>query len=192
MKTSESPLPLIQVWETASEAQAVDIQLTAALSSAFLCDDDAAEGEFSLKVKADDETYTYAEWQTETTTEIADLIADVDANWTSLKLIGMTAKEVRAIPESALTSQLAGSDFSIVYCMRVPDVSTVGYYSRVTADYIEDLYASDTLTLNVTYINGTTEQITGLTSTQIEDFHGMDAESHFDQHDILFVQGGKH
>ncbi len=114
--------------------------------------------------------YENSAWHVESASEIANLISDVKANWIDLKLIGMTATELRSIPKSALTAQLAGKDFSVVYCMRVPDKSTKGYLSLITADYTQKLYESDVLTLNVIYSNGKTEQISGMTSTQIEDF----------------------
>lgn len=114
--------------------------------------------------------YDGSVWHTEIANEISSLIFDVKSNWRNLKLIGMTASELRAIPKSALTAQLAGKDFSVVYCMRVPDKSTKGYLSLINVDYTEDRYESNTLTLNVIYSNGKTEQITGMTSTQIEDF----------------------
>jgi hypothetical protein len=114
--------------------------------------------------------YDGSAWQTETETEIADMIADVDTNWIDLKLIGMKTEEVRQIPTSTLTTQFAGKDFSVVYCMKVPDVSTTGYYSLITSDYTADIYASENLVLNIKYTDGTTEQIAGMTSGQIEDF----------------------
>ncbi len=114
--------------------------------------------------------YDGTQWTVETGTEIADLIADTESNWIALKAIGMTTQEVREIPQTALTSQLAGTDFSVVYCVRSADSSTEDYYCRITADYTEDYFASASLTLAVTMIDGTVNNISGLTDTQIEDF----------------------
>lgn len=114
--------------------------------------------------------YDGTAWHTEATNEISNMISDVGTNWVNLKLIGMTADTMRAIPKDVLTSQFAGIDFSVVYCMRVYDTSTKGYLSNITADYNAKLFSSNTLTLSITYVNGSTQQISGLTSTQIQDF----------------------
>lgn len=114
--------------------------------------------------------YDGTQWVAETDTEIADLISDTQANWIALKEMGMTARELRAVPKAALTAQLAGEDFSVVYCMRVADKSTAGYYSRITADYTEDYFAGASLTVTVTLSDGTVKSLAGLTDTQAEDF----------------------
>jgi hypothetical protein len=113
--------------------------------------------------------YNGTDWVNTDSEAITSLIADMN-NWAMLEYYGMTAEQVRAIPQSVLTTELAGHDFSVVYCMRVPDLSTTGYYSIINIDYTADLYAGNTLTLNITYTNGNTESIAGMTSDQIEDF----------------------
>ncbi len=114
--------------------------------------------------------YDGAAWQTETDTEIADLIGDTEANWISLMQIGMSAQELRSIPETELTSLLAGKDFSVIYCMQVSGKSTAGYYSMINVDYTKDLFASASLALTVYYSDGTLQTFSGLTDTQVEDF----------------------
>ena len=115
--------------------------------------------------------YSGSQWVVENGTEIADLIADTETNWIKLKQLGMTAAEVRAIPASALTSQLAGSDFSVVYCMQVSDTSTAGYYSKISADYSKNLIAStNLLTIHIVFIDGTDRAFSGFTDSQAEDF----------------------
>lgn len=109
-------------------------------------------------------------WQAESGTEIADQIGDVKANWTQLKLKGMTAQQVRDIPAVALTAQLAYKDFSVVYCVKASDTTTEGYHSKITADYVSKLFAGSDLTLSITMIDGTSRMISGLNNMQIEDF----------------------
>ncbi|MEA4896102.1 MAG: hypothetical protein VB064_12715 [Oscillospiraceae bacterium] len=145
-------------WRYVNKVYPVEVAKTAADFTYFFY----ADGKYMY--------YDNSAWHVESIDEISSLISDVKANWINLKLIGMTASEVRSIPKSALTSQFAGVDFSVVYCMRVSDKSTKGYLSMITADYTEDRYESNALTLNVIYSNGKTEQISGMTSTQIEDF----------------------
>jgi len=115
--------------------------------------------------------YRDGTWQSESVDrEITTMILNVALNWGGLSEIGMSAQELRSIPAPVLTSNLAGKDFSVVYCMKVFDESTVGYISKITADYVEDLFASDSLTLNIVLTDGTTRNVTGLTSEEIEDF----------------------
>ena len=114
--------------------------------------------------------YNGSQWVTETGTEIADLIADTESNWTALNAIGMSAAELRQIPQAALTAQLAGKDFSVVYCMKVADRSTVSYNSKITVDYTEDLFTGTTYKLTITLDNGTVKTFTDLTDAQAENF----------------------
>ncbi len=114
--------------------------------------------------------YDASGWQVETASEISTLISDTQANWENLSEIGMSAAEVRAIPADVLTSQLAGKDFSVVYCMRVADQSTVGYCCKISADYSKDFFAGTNLSLSINMIDGTTKTLTGLTDTEVEDF----------------------
>ena len=110
-------------------------------------------------------------WHTETGTEISTLINSTDTNWLALKQIGMTDEQLREIPSSVLTTNLAGKSFSVVYCMRVADESTAGYYSNISTDYTKELFdTSKTLTLNIKLNDGSTMPITGISNTQIEDF----------------------
>lgn len=114
--------------------------------------------------------YSGSQWVTETGTEIADLIADTESNWTALNAIGMSAAELRQIPQAALTAQLAGKDFSVVYCMKVADRSTANYCSKITVDYKEDLFTGTTYKLTITLDNGTVKSFTNLTDAQAENF----------------------
>jgi hypothetical protein len=120
-----------------------------------------------------DEQYVYfngTTWVSSDSVSISGMLPNPGPNWAMLSYYGMSAEQVRAIPAAALTSELAFKDFSVVYCLRVPDISTRGYYSIINVDYTKNLYESDTLTLIITYFDSRTMQIPGITSEQIEDF----------------------
>jgi hypothetical protein len=54
--------------------------------------------------------------------------------------------------------------------MKVGDTSTEKYQSIVKIDYVEDLFGSNSLILNVTLNSGETKQFTGLSDTDVEEF----------------------
>lgn len=116
----------------------------------------------------------------------ATLLDNVETSWIDLSLQAMTAEELRAIPENALTDILRGKSFSVVYCMKVLDQTTKEYKSLVNIDYVEDLFTSTTLILNVVYNNGTTATYNGLSDTQVEDFMQWLTERQFNRGPIYY------
>ena len=109
-------------------------------------------------------------WYTENDGELASLLTDVEANWSALQLKGMSAQQVRAIPEEVLTQNLAYKDFSVVYCMKVRDVSTESYHSKIHVDYIADIFTGTGLSLKLVLAGGTEKVFSGLSESEIEDF----------------------
>lgn len=103
------------------------------------------------------------------------LLTDVEANWIDstggqgITQIGMTAEELRAIPEAALNTLLPANNISVVYAMKVQDASTEQYSSLITIDYVENLFSASTVTLTIAYINGSTAAY-ALPKAQAEDF----------------------
>ncbi len=120
------------------------------------------------------------------TTVSADLIADVENNWIAVTQQGMTAEELRAIPELALTSQLAGTSFSVVSAMKVDDMSTEGYNSLITVDYVEDLFVLPNLILNITMTDGTIKTYNGLDEDSVEDFMEWINERQYNRGPIFY------
>jgi len=114
--------------------------------------------------------YDGTQWQTETAGEITNYLTDVQIFWPQITAVGMAANDVKSIPEASLTSQLAGEQFSVVYAMKVFDDSTENYSCIVNADYVEDFFDSDTLTLNIIMNDGTTSTFSTLSAIQVEDF----------------------
>lgn len=129
----------------------------------------SADFYYYVYVSSDYKVYKDGSWQT--VTDAATHLADVEANWLPISLEAMTATELRAVPEAALTSELAGKDFSIVYPLKVNDQSTANYSSKINIDYVEDLFSGTTLTLSITFYGSSTPKTyTNLTATQVEDF----------------------
>lgn len=127
-----------------------------------------AEYNYYIKVGNDYKVFKNGTW---TIIDAATSLADVEANWISIRQEAMSAEELRAIPEAALTSELAGNTFSIVYALKVCDQSTEGYTCNVNIDYVEDLFSGTSLTLSIyMYGDNTPIQYTTLTVTEIEDF----------------------
>lgn len=128
----------------------------------------------------------YNSFKDEWKTVNSSLLSDVEANWVDITLQGMSAQELRAIPEAELTSLLAGESFNIVYCLKVLDESTVKYSSNINIDYVEDLFTSSTLTLNIIYNDGTVKEYTSLTDTDVEDFMQWLSERQFNRGPIYY------
>ncbi|MBU7006023.1 RCC1 domain-containing protein [Phosphitispora fastidiosa] len=120
------------------------------------------------------------------TTVSADLIADVENNWIAVTQQGMSAEELRAIPELDLTSQLAGTSFSVVNAMKVDDMSTEGYNSLITVDYVEDLFVLPNLILNITMTDGTIKTYNGLDEDSVEDFMEWINERQYNRGSIFY------
>lgn len=75
------------------------------------------------------------------------LLTNIDTNWLSIKQYGMSASELRKIPEELLTNlfvnkELTNSEFGIIAVMRVNDDSTAKYKTQISmrsaANYLED------------------------------------------------------
>ena len=80
------------------------------------------------------EIYYFAFWEEAYTYKNGDWINcgvepfnDIEANWIFITQNGMTAEELRSIPEEAFQNDFAGKSFIIVYCMKVYDTSTKEY-----------------------------------------------------------------
>lgn len=114
--------------------------------------------------------YDGGEWKEETNNEITNMLTDVEGNWSSIIEKGMTTEQLKTIPKEALTQKLVHKNFSVVYCMRVMDVSTEKYSSKIVADYVEELFASESLVLKITTVDGSIKEYTGLTKLQVEEF----------------------
>ncbi len=106
----------------------------------------------------------------------AALLTNVKNNWIDstngqgISQIGMTADELRAIPETALNQLLPASNITVAYAMKVQDVSTAEYVSLISIDYVENLFESANLVLKITKPDGTVSEYSGLTKTLVEDF----------------------
>jgi hypothetical protein len=104
------------------------------------------------------------------------ILSNIEANWIDstngqgITQVGMTAEELRAVPEAALASLLPATNLTVVYAMKVQDESTVGYSSLITTDFIENLFDATTLTLKIKYVDGTYEEYPSRTKLEVEDF----------------------
>ncbi|MGE5371251.1 MAG: LamG domain-containing protein [Solirubrobacterales bacterium] len=156
-----------------------------------------AEMYYFIKLGEDCLTYKDNVWQTvyggvydnatgTTTVSGTPLLDDVEANWINITFKGMSAAELRAIPEAALTEKLANKSFAVVYCMKVLDETTKEYKSQVHVDYVEGLFNQSSLTLNVIYNDGKTKQYTGLTNAQVEDFMQWVSERQFNRGPVFY------
>lgn len=129
----------------------------------------SADFQYFIYIDSAYRVYKDGSWQT--VSNAATYLSDVETNWIDITLEGMTAEELRNIPESDLTTELAGESFSIVYALKVCDESTEEYSSMINIDYTENLFTITGMTLSVTlYGNTTPVQYTNLTDTQVEDF----------------------
>jgi len=127
--------------------------------------------DFRYFIKKGTDYRVYKDGSFTTLSSAATYLSDVETNWIDICLEGMTAEELRSIPEEDLTTELAGNTFSVVYALKVCDKSTEGYSSMVTVDYTENLFTYTGMTLSVTLFGNTTPvQYTNLTDAQVEDF----------------------
>lgn len=128
-----------------------------------------AEYAYYIQEGTDYKVYKDGSWST--LSNAATNLADVEDNWIDIGLEAMSAEELRAIPEAALTSELAGNTFSVVYAFKTYDQSTEGYTCNINVDYVEDLFSGTTLTLSIyMYGDSAPVQYTSLTATEVEDF----------------------
>jgi len=121
------------------------------------------------------------------------LLTNVEGNWIDssngqgITQIGMTADELRAIPETELTSLLPATTISVIFAMKVDDVSTADYSSLISVDYTENLFTAATLTLKIKYIDGTSQDYTDLTKSQVENFMEWITERQFGRGPIFYT-----
>ena len=127
--------------------------------------------DFRYFIKKGTDYKVYKDGSFTTVSSASTYLSDVETNWIDITLEGMTAEELRSIPEDNLTTELAGESFSIIYALKVCDESTEEYSSMVSIDYTEDLFTITGMTLSITlYGSSTPVQYTNLTDTQVEDF----------------------
>lgn len=134
-------------------------------------------------------TYKYYDqglWKEGAVGEIGALLGDVEKNWIKITQLGMSAEEMKAIPEAHLTSELARKNFSIVYCMKVYDASTNEYKSMLKVDRVNDMFTSTNLVLKITLNDGTLKQFTGLTDTAVEDIMQWINERQYNRGPIFY------
>lgn len=113
------------------------------------------------------------------------LLANAETNWITITQQGMTAEELRAIPEASLQSLLPTGNLSVVYAMKVDDVSTAGYSSLITVDYVEKLFDTPH-TLKIKYVDGTTDEYPGMSQDGIENFMEWMNERQFNRGAIFY------
>ena len=98
------------------------------------------------------------------------LLSNPRANWEQLSEYGFDAGQLRALPESTLTPILAGNTLSVVYAMRVPGTSTVGYKSEITIDFAAQRFSTATVTLEITLTSGEKLTFPGMAREKAELF----------------------
>ncbi|MFZ5643770.1 MAG: LamG-like jellyroll fold domain-containing protein [Bacillota bacterium] len=113
-------------------------------------------------------SYKNRQWVTVDPALLAD--PDLDKKWIDITQQGMTASELRAIPEAFLSSLLPADTFSVVYVQKVQDETTEGYTSQVSIDYTATEFVSANLVLKITFTDGTVKSYPNLTKAEVEDF----------------------
>lgn len=114
------------------------------------------------------------------------LLTNMEANWIAISQQGITAEDLKTIPEDSLNSLLPTDNFSIVYAMKVQDLSTEGYISLITVDYVESQFVSNNLVLKLTLTDGTVKQYPNLTKTEVEDFMNWLNERQYNRGPIFY------
>lgn len=102
---------------------------------------------------------TFRNGQWDTTTVQSSWFTDasaIESSWIDITLNGMTASELKAIPDSSL-NELLSNNFSVVYATKIEDTSTELYKTVITIDYVEKQLdnTSTTMVLKVTLVDGT-------------------------------------
>ncbi len=96
---------------------------------------------------------------------------DPGTNWAQLIPYSMSADQLRALTADTLTNTLAGQTFSVLYAIRVPDTSTVGYTASITADFAQrQIQTTGTVTLEVTMTSGEKLMLAGVDAEVAENF----------------------
>jgi hypothetical protein len=123
------------------------------------------------------------------------LLADAEGQWIDssgsnqgITQLGMTADELRAIPGNILTSTLLpASNISVIYAMKVQDLSTEPYSSLISIDYADKQFADKgaNVTLNIILTNGSTTTYL-LTNDQAEDFMNWVNERQYNRGAVFY------
>lgn len=107
----------------------------------------------------------------------ANILTNPETNWIDssensqgITQLGMTADELRAIPNTALDSLLPASNITVIYAMKVEDLATDNYSSLITIDYVEKLFEATNLTLKINYVDGTSQDYPDMTQSAVENF----------------------
>jgi len=126
-----------------------------------------------------------------TFTDVGTLPLNADSSWLTVTQLGITAAELRQIKGDVLTANLITGNttgaFSIVYCLKAYDESTIKYRSDIYIDSTKDLFESVNLTLNIQYADGTNAQYTGLTHSDVEDFTAWILARQFNKGPIFYL-----
>jgi hypothetical protein len=144
-----------------------------------------AETFYFINVNGTIKTFKNNAWSTVSSQWLTDT-STIEANWIDITKNGMGASELRAIPETSLTALLPASSFSIVYATQVKDLSTEKYITRITCEYTDKLFTSNSLTLKVTLNSGAIKTYTGLTKDQVEDFMEWYNERQYDRGPVAY------
>ncbi len=111
--------------------------------------------------------YKNGQWITYQST----LLSQPSQNWSNIMQDGMTNEELKAIPSDQLNSALLpATTVTVVYVTEVDDISTAGYISKITVDYVENQFVKNNLTLSIILTSGERQDFTGLTKTDVENF----------------------
>jgi hypothetical protein len=121
-------------------------------------------------IKLDGEYVYYENGTWKTADDMNTWLSDMKGNWNDIKKVGMSAYDLKFIPASKLSSKLVGKEFKLEYVMNIEDTSTNGYSSKITIDFTNKMFGSNSLTLNITYSDGTLKKFTELSNSDIEDF----------------------
>ncbi len=121
----------------------------------------------------------------------SDLLKEVEGNWIDstngrgISQIGMTADELKAIPQTALGQLLPANNITVAYAMKVQDVSTAEYISLITVDYVENHFEKTNLTLKITMVDGTLKQYS-LSKQETEDFATWYSERQYNRGPVAY------
>jgi hypothetical protein len=144
-----------------------------------------AETFYFLNVNGTIKTFKNNSWTTVSSQWLTDT-STVEANWINITQQGLTASELRAIPEASLTALLPADTFSLVYASQIKDLSSEKYVTRITCEYTDKLFTSNSLTLKVTLNSGALKTYTGLTKDQVEDFMEWYNERQYDRGPVAY------
>lgn len=135
----------------------------------------AAEYYYFVKMDGNYKAWNSANnnWNTVANASTEGTYFNVQDNWITLTKDGMTAEELRNIPEAGLYSLLSAVNktINIVYVMKVADESTEAYSSLINMDYVTEYFSGTKTILVITFNDGTaSKQFTGLSESLVENF----------------------